>query len=204
MFFAPFLVAADGGADSAEGLGHRPDLVVGDFDSLSDTLRRAMDPSQLVKVETQDTTDFDKALAAIRAPFVLAVGFSGARLDHTLAAMNSLVRNPQQRVIVDTGHDLCVVLPPEVTLALPAGTRVSLFPMGRVKCTSTGLEWPIDGLKFAPTGKIGTSNRAVGGPVHLTSDAPRMLLLLPQTELAGVLTALAAAPLWPGDARARQ
>ncbi|MCB1407726.1 MAG: thiamine diphosphokinase [Rhodobacteraceae bacterium] len=197
LLAAPWLVAADGGADTALALGRCPDLTVGDLDSLSDTLRAVLGPARLHRVETQDDTDFDKALAAIAAPFVLAVGFSGGRLDHTLAAMNTLARNPGRCVILDTGRDLCCLLPPALALSLSAGTRVSLFPLGPVACTSAGLEWPVDGLAFTPLGRIGTSNRATGGEVRLTCDAPAMLLMVPPDALETLLSALSAAPPWP-------
>lgn len=200
---APWLVAADGGADQILALGRRPDLVIGDFDSISSETRAILGAARLHRVETQDTTDFDKALDAIAAPFVMAVGFSGGRLDHSLAAMNTLLRNPDRRVIIDTGEDLCVVLPPELVLTLPPGTRVSLFPMGPVRCQSEGLAWPTDALAFSPQGRIGTSNRATGGRVGLTCDAPLMLLMVPETALAALLSALLAASVWQGDARAR-
>ncbi|MCL4675423.1 MAG: thiamine diphosphokinase [Pararhodobacter sp.] len=200
---APWLVAADGGADAALAMGHRPDLTVGDLDSLSDSLRRSLGAARLHRVDAQDDTDFDKALAAVAAPFVLAVGFSGGRLDHTLAAMNTLARNPDRRVILDTGRDLCLLLPPTLALSLAAGTRVSLFPLGPVACTSEGLVWPVEGLAFTPLGRIGTSNRATGGTMRLTCDAPAMLLLVPPANRGAVLSARDAAPLWTADARAR-
>jgi len=201
--YAPFLVAADGGADQLMAMGHPPDLAIGDFDSISNETRAILGPDRLHEIEAQDDTDFDKALRAVEAPFVLALGVSGGRLDHSLAAMNTLLRNPERRVIVDSGYDLCVVLPPRLSLDLAAGTRVSLFPMAPVSCESKGLEWPIKGLPFAPLGKIGTSNRATGGTVTLTSDAPAMLLLVPETELDALLRALRDAPVWPASAHAQ-
>jgi len=200
---APWLVAADGGADAALALGRRPDLVIGDFDSLSEAARAALGPERLHRVATQDDTDFDKALGAIDAPFILAVGFTGGRLDHTLAAMNTLVRNAHRRVIVDTGADLCLVLPPQMSLAVPPHSRISLFPMGPVRCASQGLVWDTTGLDFNPAGKIGTSNAASGGPVTLGCDRPAMLLLVPVDQFDALFTALDAAPLWQADARAQ-
>ncbi|WP_323037874.1 thiamine diphosphokinase [Pararhodobacter sp.] len=200
---APWLVAADGGADKILALGQQPDLAIGDFDSISPETRAILGAARLHQVAAQHNTDFDKALDAIEAPFVLALGFSGGRLDHTLAAMNTLLCNPNRRVIVETGADLCVVLPPELVLTLPPGTRVSLFPMGATRCRSEGLEWPTDALAFSPFGRIGTSNQAVGGQVTLRPETPRMLLLVPPTALDALLKALRDAPLWQDDARAR-
>lgn len=200
---APWLVAADGGADQAVALGHQPDVVIGDLDSLSDSLRTTLGATRLRHIATQDNTDFDKAINLIEAPFVLAVGFSGGRLDHTLAAMNTLLRNPARRLIIATGADVCVLLPPQLDLSLPVGTRVSLFPMGSVTCTSEGLHWPVAGLAFDPRGTIGTSNITTHATTRLTCTAPSMLLLLPETALDPLLNALRAVPLWPQTARAR-
>ncbi|MFN4101588.1 MAG: thiamine diphosphokinase [Pararhodobacter sp.] len=202
LAFAPHLVAADGGADAALALGFMPELAVGDFDSLGAAARAALGPDRLRHDPDQESTDFDKVLAAVAAPLVMAVGFSGGRLDHTLAAMSTLGRNPHRRVVMDTGFDLCLLCPPQLALDLPAGTRVSLYPLAPVRCASTGLEWPTDPLSFDPMGRIGTSNAARGGAVTLMPEAPRMLLMIPVEALEALIAGLAAAPFWPAPARA--
>ncbi|MBM3613497.1 MAG: thiamine pyrophosphokinase, partial [Alphaproteobacteria bacterium] len=82
---APRLVAADGGADRLLRLGHMPEVAIGDFDSISAAARAALGPDRLHHIPEQDTTDFDKALRSVAAPFVVGLGFSGARIDHGLA-----------------------------------------------------------------------------------------------------------------------
>lgn len=182
---APVLVAADGGADAALKLGQRPTAVIGDFDSLSQKARAILPPETLHHVAEQDSTDFQKCLSRIDAPFVIAIGFSGLRLDHTLAALNVMTRFPARRVILIAAEDIIFLCPPRLCLDLPPGSRLSLFPMGSSRGTSQGLEWPIDGLEFAPDGRSGTSNR-VTGPVQLTMQG-RMLVLLPRDMLGAAL-----------------
>ncbi|WP_286174208.1 thiamine diphosphokinase [Rhodobacter sp. NTK016B] len=194
---APHLVAADGGADAALALGYRPDLVVGDLDSLSAGARDTLGAARIHHNPDQETTDFDKVLAAVSAPVLIAVGFTGARLDHTLAAMSTLARNPERRLILDTGEDLCLLCPPALSLRLDPGTRVSLYPLAPVRCASNGLEWPTDALHFDPLGRIGTSNAAQTGPIRLAPAAPHMVLLVPVTALDALLTGLKDAPTWP-------
>lgn len=201
LSIAPTLVGVDGGTDAALALGFMPELALGDFDSISETARATLGPDRLHHDPDQETTDFDKALALTQAPLVLGVGFTGGRLDHTLAAMSTLAQNPDRRVILDTGHDLVLLCPPHLTLDLAAGTRVSLYPLSPLRCGSKGLQWPTDPLHFDPLGRIGTSNAATGGPVTLTPSAPRMLLLLPPETLAPLSAALRAAPTWPAPAR---
>jgi thiamine pyrophosphokinase len=200
---APRLLAADGGADRALALGQRPEKVLGDFDSLSQSAREALGIDRMEHLHDQDRTDFDKALEAIDAPLVLAVGFTGDRLDHTLAAMNTLACHPGRRVIVDSGHDLCVLAPPELTLTLPPEARVSLFPLVAMRCRSTGLVWATDHLVLDPLARIGTSNAARGGVITLRPEAQGMLLMLPVTQLDALIEALLRAPLWQDAARAR-
>ena len=194
--FAPRIVGADGGADRLLRLGVTPEAVIGDLDSISETAKARLG-DRLFPVAEQDTTDFDKALRHIAAPFVLAVGFQGARIDHGLAVLNALTRHPDRRCLVLGPRDVCFLCPPDLRLDLPQGTRLSLFPMGAVQGDSTGLRWPIAGLDFAPDGMVGTSN-AVSGPVHLRFDAPKMLVILPLRYLAAALHGLVPPSPVPG------
>lgn len=199
MARAPELVAADGGADTALAAGHMPSAVIGDMDSISPGGAAAIPADRLHEVAEQDSTDFEKCLRRLEAPLVLAVGFAAGRLDHALAVCNALVRWPDRRCVVLGPEDVVIVVPPWLAIDLEAGTSVSLFPMGPARGRSSGLTWPIDGLALAPDGCIGTSNRATG-PVTLSMDTPRMLLLLPVAALDTLLAALSAAPRWPEPA----
>jgi len=163
--------------------------VFGDFDSISDAARAQLDAATLHPMADQDSTAFDKCLRRVRAPLILGVGFCGERLDHQMAACNTLVRHPGRRCVLLGETDLMVLCPPAIHLDLPEGCRVSLFPMGAVEGASDGLRWPIGGLNFAPDGCIGTSN-AARGAVHLTVTSPKMLLMLPVEMLDVLVTAL--------------
>ena len=191
------VVAADSGADVLMDMGIVPDAVIGDMDSISPKVRAALPDGVVHHIAEQDTTDFDKCLRNIAAPLVVALGFLGARLDHQLAVLTVLSRRADQRVMLIGQSDIVAICPPNLSLDLPAGTRVSLFPMGPVTGRSTGLRWPIDGIDFAPNGRVGTSNEALG-PVTLHIDGPDMLIMLP-VEFEGVLrSALLDAPdTWP-------
>lgn len=190
LSLAPVLVAADGGADSALAAGKLPEAVIGDFDSISQATRARIPAERLHIISEQETTDFDKCLAHVRAPLILGLGFLGARLDHQLAALAGLLRAPAQRCILIGGQDIAFLCPPELCLTLEPGQRVSLFPLGPVSGTSRGLQWPIDGLDLAPDGRIGTSNRATERSVHLTVSAPKLVVLLPRAALGAAMAGL--------------
>lgn len=189
--FAPVIVGADAGADRLLALGAEPQAVIGDFDSISESAKTRL-TGRLFPIDEQITTDFDKALRSIRAPFVLAIGFAGARLDHGLAVLNALVRQPDQRCLVLSPQDVIFLAPLDLRLDLPLGSRLSLFPMGAVTGASEGLRWPLQGLDFAPDGMIGTSNE-VSGAVRLQFSAQKMLVILPLKSLSAVLRGIAQA-----------
>lgn len=187
---APHLVAADGGAQAALDLGYAPRAVIGDLDSLSDAARARLGPDAVFPIHEQDSTDFDKALRSINAPVVLGVGFLGGRLDHQLAAFNTLVTRADPPCILIGEEEIVLHVPDRITLELEPGDVVSLFPMAQVTGRSEGLEWPIDGLVLAPDGRVGTSNRATGS-VSLQMDGPGMLLIAPRRALSAAMRAIA-------------
>lgn len=188
--FAPNLVAADGGARAALRLGLIPKAVIGDFDSVdADTI--AQIPSErLHRITEQDSTDFDKCLRNINAPYILAVGFSGGRLDHELAVYNALTRHPDKCCIVLGEVDLCFLLPQDIQLTLPIGTRVSLFPLAPCCAKLTGLRWSFEALEMAPDGKIGTSNESAEDVVRVQVNNQKLLMILPLAHLGAAITAL--------------
>ena len=192
---APLLVAADGAARRALQAGVMPTAVIGDLDSLDAETRARIPAERLLCIPEQDSTDFDKALRNIDAPLVLAVGFTGQRLDHELAVYNALVRHADRRVIVVGEQDICCHLPARLALNLAAGTRVSLFPMAQVTGRATGLRWPIETIDFAPWGRVGTSNETVACAVTFDMDGPGMLLILPRTQLRPLVRALMQSPV---------
>lgn len=190
---APVCVAADGGAALAVQAGVDLTAVIGDFDSLAPRLRHALPPDRLHHIPEQNSTDFDKALRNIDAPLVLAVGFTGARLDHMLAVLYVLTKYPERPCVVIGEDEVTFLCPPRLSLPTQAGDVVSLFPMGPVQGRSEGLRWPIDGLTFGPMTQIGTSNEATG-PIEIAVDAPHMLVMAPLAQLDALIQALVSAP----------
>ncbi len=93
-----YLIGADGGTMHCLALGRRPDVVVGDLDSLSGGVVAELRAAG-VEIEehpvAKDKTDLDLAIdRAIRdgADAVLLVGALGGRLDQTLSNLLLLAR----------------------------------------------------------------------------------------------------------------
>lgn len=202
LVLAPTCIAADSGAHLALSEGIDLAAVIGDMDSISDAARAQIPTERFHPVAEQDSTDFDKALRHLSAPTIIAVGFTGGQIDHALAALHTVLRCADQRIVLLGQEDVVFLCPRILDLDLPDGTRVSLFPLGAVTGRSTGLFWPIEGIAFAPGLRSGTSNRATGA-IRLEMDAPGMLCILPRAFMPAVVAALSHLPAdaqWPARA----
>ncbi|MEL6689704.1 MAG: thiamine diphosphokinase [Pseudomonadota bacterium] len=184
---APRLVAADGGAAHALEAGVMPEAVVGDFDSLG-----GLDLPGAIKhhMPDQNQTDFQKCLSIVDAPLIIGVGFLGGRLDHQLAALTTLLQEPRPVVLLKPG-ELAFLSPRDLTLDLPEGMAIGLYPLLEALLTSRGLRYPLSAARVAPDGLISTSNHVEGGPVELSVDRRSLLVTLPLEALEAVLSALA-------------
>ena len=193
---APVLVAADGGAVRALELGKMPQAVIGDMDSLPESAIGSIPADRLHRIEEQDSTDFAKCVRSIDAPVIVGAGVLGPRLDHGLAALNVLARNPGQRLVLLTESDLCFLCPPKLEIELPVGSRISLFPMRRVTGTSIGLRWQLEGVQFSPEGLTGTSNEVARSQVVVCFRESGMFMILPVVQFDNVIDRLSETAVW--------
>ena len=184
---APCLVAADGGARLALEAGHEPHRVVGDFDSSADL---EIEAARRLHRPDQNFTDFEKCLVATEAPLFLGVGFLGGRIDHQLAAFSALLKEPRPVVLLSS-RELAFIAPPALSLSLPAGSPISLYPLLPATLTTEGLRYPLDAAAVAPDGLTSTSNHVERGPVRIVTDRHAVLVTLPLAALEAVLAALA-------------
>jgi thiamine pyrophosphokinase len=141
------VVAADGGARGAAGLGRSIDLVVGDGDSLGEATLAALaasgvavERSPAAKDETDTELAFLAALARGADRLTVLGAFGGARVDHELANV-ALLAHPALRgvecALLDRRARVRLLDAPApgggpVELALPGrpGTMVSFLPLG--------------------------------------------------------------------------
>ena len=170
------VLAADRGAATALAFGFRPDIVVGDFDSLDpptlDELTRTC-----VTIEThprdKDQTDgqlaIERALAMEPEALVLLGFVGGSRFDQTLATLSLLTRlNLPTVVLDDRNESLLLHAPATYTWPAEADEIVSLVPFtADAVVTTDGLRWPLR----AETLRVGDTRGISNEPV---SNTPRV------------------------------
>ena len=180
---ADLRVACDGALAAARALGHEPDYVVGDGDSLSATDRDVIG-DRLVRVTEQDTNDLCKAFRFVQSMprisdeiSVALLGTTGLREDHALANIFHLIdfteAVPDTEILTDEGAFTAVR--GEQTFPCRPGEAVSVFaPLPGTQVSSRGLAWPLDGVDLSPLWR-GTLNRTTSDSFTLRTSHPLLL-----------------------------
>ncbi len=172
------LVCCDGAYRTARALGREPDLVVGDGDSLAAADKAALG-DRWVLIAEQDTNDLDKAFRTVVERFgamdeIVILGAAGLREDHFLGNLFRLPRFARRvpSVSLITNAGVFTVVQGTRTYACRLHDAVSVFaPEPDTHVTSTGLQWPLDGVALDELWK-GTLNRTTGTSFTLTTNKP--------------------------------
>jgi len=189
------VVAADGGARLAGGLGLHIDRWVGDGDSFPKTrvaqLAAAGTVTRLVP-SAKDESDLELALVeavdAGVARITILGALGGPRLDHELANLALLAHpalaNVDARLLDERARVRLVTADaarPPVTLLLAGrpGDLVSLLPQGSTVTgiMTSGLEYPLDDEPLEPGPARGLSNVRLGAEAAVTIRAGRLLVV---------------------------
>ncbi len=174
----PKVVAVDLGLAYCDQMGIRPDLLVGDFDSVPPHLLLRYKGLPTISCATdKDKTDLEIAL---EQPFESAVVFGalGGRTDHLLGNITLLSRYPGRLFFV-SDRELLFVIHKKTTLHTHPGQTLSLVPLnGPVTGIIThGLKWP---LRHAALDKqfLGISNLCLGNSVSISVENGDLLCCL--------------------------
>jgi thiamine pyrophosphokinase len=181
-----YVVAADHGAATALAFGLKPDIVIGDLDSIDEAtladLRRLNVP---IDVHPRDKNATDGQLALAKAlqehpALLLLLGFlGGPRLDQALANVLLLIGVDTPAVLMDERNE-CVLVRPDApyTWQTEPDEVVSLLPLNSDAhgARTHGLRWPLTAETLRLGDTRGVSNEAVA-PTATVSIEQGLLLV---------------------------
>jgi thiamine pyrophosphokinase len=192
---AALSIAADRGAELLDRFGLRPDVLVGDLDSVDATLVERLEAAgtrverhPTDKVASDTELAVEAAIVAGSTEIVILGATGGSRLDHELA--NLLLLADERFAAVA----LTAVTGPARVAALHGGARrplsgnrgdlVTLLPVGGDArgVTTEGLRWPLDGATLTLGRSRGLSNEVVGKPAAVSLDDGVLLVIETSVE----------------------
>lgn len=172
------------------GREHLPDIVIGDMDSLSLSLRKRY--SHIMVHETdQEINDQTKAFNYAISHFkdisrIYITGADGKRPDHTIGNLSLLMEYARTHDLQEMGISVEMVSDYGTSFAITGttelqcgeGRRISIFtPDNSLKIKSEGLVWPTDDVVFDNWWKA-TLNRTCSDTVKLTFSHPSVALIM--------------------------
>lgn len=183
-FFARDLpvIAADGAANKLAAMKIKPDMIIGDMDSVDHAHLEAtphlLDPDQ-------SASDFQKSLHYLQQNNLLPsiiVGVNGGHLDHILNNVNLMLQT-----------DSMIYAPPVIgitikggekkLLSLSTGTKISLLGLPQALVTSNGLKWELTSHQLAFPGNTSCFNRAHRDNVEIEVHDGNVLALIYQHDM---------------------
>lgn len=179
----PFIVCADGGANKARKLGIRPDVIIGDMDSITLGTERYFSDVEKIHLGDQYSTDLEKALELLIKRGIgraIVLGATGGRPDHSFANLSILkkYRKKIRLLFSDPAGDIRIIERQCVFVA-KAGTVVSLMPLGRCEgIWTTGLRYPLRNESLELGVREGASNEVISSPVRIAVKRGCLLLFV--------------------------
>lgn len=169
---ADIIIAADGGLAHIQTLDLKPDLLIGDLDSVTPgQVRWVEEQGAEVRRFPQDKNETDLELALLAAAStdprrIIITAALGGRLDQTLA--NIFLLNLPQLASIDTriddGRQEVMIVREFVELLGEPGDLVSLLPLSPLVegIITRGLEFPLNNESLTFNHTRGVSNRMTG------------------------------------------
>ncbi|HUM83204.1 MAG TPA: thiamine diphosphokinase [Lachnospiraceae bacterium] len=176
-----FLIAADRGLDTLAGAGFVPDLILGDYDSVSsesfvESYKRAGAGIRRFPVQ-KDFTDAEAALkeaVARKSTEITVLGATGGRLDHFLSVMNSLILPLKAGIPACIRDEQNVIFLADRPFKISAdhmfGKYISLIPYTDTvtDVRLDGFLYPLDGEVLRKDNSLGISNELAGDTAHVS------------------------------------
>lgn len=161
------VIAADGGYKYLQRAGIKPDIVIGDFDSLG----KAPEGEKIIRLKPEkDVTDTYAAVSeGIKCGYSRfnIYGASGGRIEHTLANIQliaSLAEKNMQASIFDGSTVITAVSAKTSRFDSAYNGYISIFAHSD-KCTGVclrGLKYPLENAELSNLFPLGVSNEFLG------------------------------------------
>lgn len=191
-----FLLAADGGAGVLKHLKLKPDVVLGDFDSLEgepeDLAREGEKPaieSHPVKKDKTDTQLAVEYLMNLKEPpeEIIICGATGNRLDHELGTLlyaASLSSGGGPAISLVDARQEAFFVTSEATIDAPPETTVSFIPLTRKVhgVYLEGFHYPLKGGTLRWEQTLGISNVTSAETARVRIAGEGILLAVVQRE----------------------
>jgi len=178
-----FIICADGGANDIIKTSIKPDIIIGDLDSIKKKVLKyyKKQGSEIVKIEEQDTTDFEKSLKYCvenELGNILVFGAISRRPDHTLNNFSILKRYYHKLDVkmIDKRFEILFIRN-NIEFDYKKDIIISLMPLPLAKgITTSGLQYKLEDEDLEFGVREGTLNKATSDKILINFNSGDLLL----------------------------
>lgn len=178
------IIACDGGYDSCLKYGIKPDILIGDFDSVKSSLPEKTDRITL-KCEKDDTDTVSAIKYAFEKGYknIVLTGALGGRIDHSLANLQALLyinNNGGRAKIIGDNEEIILICNESITLKCDRTKTLSIFtPDEKAQgVTIKGAKYLLNNYDMSNNLPIGVSNEFLDEDITVTVKKGRLFIML--------------------------
>ncbi len=181
-----FIIGVDRGAEVLLDAGVKPDIAIGDFDSVTDLSYIEGSGIRILKFPVEK----DKSDTELAIEFALGKGFDvfvmtsmlGRRTDHLLFNISLLVnlyRKGKDCTIIEEHEEIHLLESERKTFHVRSGDIVSLFPIDKIiyGVSTEGLKYELQGKNLVSSSTLSLSNVALKNDVSISVKKGIVLVL---------------------------
>lgn len=185
-----YVIVADSGMEFMRRNGERPDMIIGDYDSVKpETLDYFKNQPEIIFKKLnpiKDDTDTEFAIRQaieLGAKEITVLGGTGSRLDHVLGNISLLGIGMMQGIqiqLVDAHNRIRMIdVPIYIKKGEQFGSYVSLLPYnGEVSgLTLKGFKYPLENFKLEAFNSLGISNEIIEDEAEIRFKKGTLLVI---------------------------
>ena len=178
------IVAVDSGTEQAYKLFLKPDLIIGDLDSIDEkTIKRAeKDRVQILKYETnKNETDFELALKHVidkEIKDITIIGGEYGEIDHLFGVLTVIISLQKDQQISWIHKDQTVLIPNSKKIVIGSNVEFSILPFTNLKNLNiSGAQWNLDNENIEFGKSITLRNISIDNDIEVSVEDGKFCLI---------------------------
>ena len=178
------IVAVDSGTEQAYKLFLKPNLIIGDLDSIDEkTIKRAeKDEVQILKYETnKNETDFELALKYVidkEIKDITIIGGEYGEIDHLFGVLTVIISFQEDQQISWIHKDQTVLIPNSKKITIGSNVEFSILPFTNLKNLNiSGAQWNLDNENIEFGKSLTLRNISIDNEIEVSVEDGKFCLI---------------------------
>ena len=178
------IVAVDSGTEQAYKLFLKPDLIIGDLDSIDEkTIKRAeKDEVQILKYETnKNETDFELSLKYVigkEIKDITIIGGEYGEIDHLFGVLTVIISFQEDQQISWIHKDQTVLIPNSKKITIGSNVEFSILPFTNLKNLNiSGAQWNLDNENIEFGKSVTLRNISIDNDIEVSVEDGKFCLI---------------------------